>query len=1037
MWYMLPHPVTKTQPPKFYQPRPNTHKLTLPATAITEQDKAEREAYPKAIEENFSDYADLLARLQEQAEQGTISRREACEKAKEEACTRIFAAVDATIGFKRPRQHPGNRPNPVHTPAVKAAVSRRDEAAASLARIDPQSEQTQADLHAARVTLKSAQQALKKAVGIARQDRVNRLIGSIYACRTGNDGKGMWAALKALAGTKHTGNAGPKALKDPSGHGLVTSDQDICDTLAQHYEKVSSSNTHYQTAQFDPVHQVVIETQVLEYRQQLSYEDEGPAGLSDTITTSEVHLQCSMLSNNKAPSPLDNVNNELLKYGGDALFTAMAGFFNMQFTLESKAKTCGVITPIYKRDNPTEPKNYRPITLGSAIDKLYNLVLNARIMNHLETTGNLHDAQQGFRPGRSAIDNIFMLRTCLDARMQQKLDTYLLFVDIDKAYDTVWRAGLLWHVWQKGIRGKLFRVLAQMLDDTPCTVMHNGAFSNIIEPDMGWEQGDTLATTMFNVYIDSVLQHVWETHPGVQIPTTTDEHAKLVALMYADDLVGLADSATSLQALADQTQAALNKWQLKASVSPVDTSKTAVMIVRGGPKSARIHASRHNTGPTHTFTWGNTTIPQVKSYKYLGAWFTDVGTWDAHMEQRTQKANKVAAIHHKVLTQTRLPPHVRKLTLTTILQPVLSYAAQVWARPQVRQQLDSWQMSIATRAFHCPATTSHICLQQELGLFPLHVTCETLAIRYWHHLQRVPTDRLLHQVANAWSGKYNPWASNMSKLLAQYEIDTTQGPTMNIDQFKAYVDKQAIAYLKQYWTHPPRKYSGPVHTRYTSAFGIGKLTTTRPKLRPYLAQPFYSDPEYLAKGTELCLHMRLECLPLKAFHNHRRHNETAEAQRIRQLCPCCRQAPETPTHFMFECPAYSSPRSLYLADATTGTRSQAPPSTQPGTPSQAAAAAPSRSPGRNAAPDSEAPADPAPQADPATTQDNPAAPAPQANAGDPTLDAWREVMKMGHAGVEAYMVHSWRIRRAALAGREANGGSPMALTPVPELSAHI
>jgi hypothetical protein len=128
---------------------------------------------------------------------------------------------------------------------------------------------------------------------------------------------------------------------------------------------------------------------------------------------------------------------------------AMACFFDLQFHLEDKSKTPGVIVPVYKKGDATDPANYRPITLGSSLDKLYNLVLNQRIMDHLEATNNLHEAQQGFRPGRSAADNIFMLRTCLDARKHNKLDTYMLFLDIEKAYDRVWRAGLLWHLWQK------------------------------------------------------------------------------------------------------------------------------------------------------------------------------------------------------------------------------------------------------------------------------------------------------------------------------------------------------------------------------------------------------------------------------------------------------------------------------------------------------------------------------------------------------------------------------------------------------------
>jgi hypothetical protein len=105
----------------------------------------------------------------------------------------------------------------------------------------------------------------------------------------------------------------------------------------------------------------------------------------------------------------------------------------------------------------------------------------------------------------------------------------------------VWRAGLLWHLWHKGVWGKLFRVLANMIDNTPCQVMHQGTLSCVVEPDLGWEQGDTLATTMFNVFIDSVLQHVWEHHPGVPIPSSAA--AKLVALMHADDLVGTAANA--------------------------------------------------------------------------------------------------------------------------------------------------------------------------------------------------------------------------------------------------------------------------------------------------------------------------------------------------------------------------------------------------------------------------------------------------------------------------------------------------------------
>ena len=52
-----------------------------------------------------------------------------------------------------------------------------------------------------------------------------------------------------------------------------------------------------------------------------------------------------------------------------------------------------------------------------------------------------------------------------------------------------------------------------------------------------------------------------------------------------------------------------------------------------------------------------------------------------------------------------------------------------------------------------------------------------------------------------------------------------------------------------------------------------------------------------------------------------------------------------------------------------------------------------------------------------------------------TVMFW-DLLKMQESGVEAFMADSWSIRRAAIAGREANGGNPMALTPVSDLSAN-
>ena len=56
------------------------------------------------------------------------------------------------------------------------------------------------------------------------------------------------------------------------------------------------------------------------------------------------------------------------------------------------------------------------------------------------------------------------------------------------------------------------------------------------------------------------------------------------------------------------------------------------------------------------------------------------------------------------------------------------------------------------------------------------------------------------------------------------------------------------------------------------------------------------------------MQLRTECLPLFAMHSFTMGRESVEGRERRQQCPCCREAAETPAHFLLECPAYSTLR---------------------------------------------------------------------------------------------------------------------------------
>ena len=101
---------------------------------------------------------------------------------------------------------------------------------------------------------------------------------------------------------------------------------------------------------------------------------------------------------------------------------------------------------------PELASNYRGIALGSCVAKVM-----ARLRVYAEEE-ILTEAQGGFRSERRCADQILILRGVCELRRREKKGTYLAFLDVSKAYDTVWREGLWRKMKQYGIEGKFIQI---------------------------------------------------------------------------------------------------------------------------------------------------------------------------------------------------------------------------------------------------------------------------------------------------------------------------------------------------------------------------------------------------------------------------------------------------------------------------------------------------------------------------------------------------------------------------------------------------
>eukprot|EP00808_Paulinella_micropora_P001021 g57197.t1 len=220
--------------------------------------------------------------------------------------------------------------------------------------------------------------------------------------------------------------------------------------------------------------------------------------LDKPFTQEEVLARQRALNNHKACGE-DKVKNEMLKYGGAYINGYLTQYFNWIREAERTPKAWGkgIIVNIPKGGDPTDPDNWRDISIISCLVTLF-----------VDGPDKLRPEQGGFHPGRRTTDQVFTLCQRLKGRQQQKRESYVLFVDLRKAFPSVWRDGLFERLWKLGVRGKFWRTLRRCYEQTSSQVLVDGALTPEVLEGVGVQQGSPLSPTLFNVFTDELCDRL-------------------------------------------------------------------------------------------------------------------------------------------------------------------------------------------------------------------------------------------------------------------------------------------------------------------------------------------------------------------------------------------------------------------------------------------------------------------------------------------------------------------------------------------------
>ena len=410
----------------------------------------------------------------------------------------------------------------------------------------------------------------------------------------------VWRAIRKIKGK----SGGPSLRHLDAGGTLVTDKKEIVNLLASTLKDVSS------TKDLNPVFNRV-KTQ--SERRPLDFRSDGEEDYNLPFTMGE--LKEALKKSKDTAAGLDNIHYQFLKRLPESCLNVLLNVYNNVWESGNFPPSWreALVVPIPKPGKDLKnPKNYRPIALTSCLCKTMERMVNARLTHCLETQGALSDEQCGFRKGRSTTDHLVRFETFIREAWANDKHVVAIFFDLEKAYDTTWKRGILNKLHELGYRGRMAYFLEGFLESRTFKLRAGSTYSDTFEQEMGVPQGSILSPTLFNVQINDIAKVAKEALRG--------KHSE--CSLFVDDFA-LCISASSLRCAERALQGCVNKVQEWVCKNGFKFSEN---------KTVAIHFWKGQRIDDPNIFLNGTKITAVNEARFLGLIFDRRLTFHSHIQ---------------------------------------------------------------------------------------------------------------------------------------------------------------------------------------------------------------------------------------------------------------------------------------------------------------------------------------------------------------------------------------------------------------------
>ena len=542
------------------------------------------------------------------------------------------------------------------------------------------------------------------------------------------------------------------------------------------------------------------------------------------------------------------------------------------------------------KDSYAKPGSYRPICITAYIGKLLEAIIAIRIELLLLKSNHEDPDQEGFTKLKNTIRYLNRLHLGIKVDKENYLTVLCLFIDFEKAFDSVWKKGMIMKLNNLGIKGNVLKLIDNFLFTRKVALNINGEVGNSRQcSEYGLPQGSVLSPALFKLYVSDFVEEM-------------NNRQDIVVYKFADDGTIKITSTDSQACIATLEEVLLclqnwtRKWRMKLNC---DKNKTEIISFNTAEQNKDIIPKQ--------FLLGDKVIHRVSKTKVLGLTIDEDLTYIPHSQEVLKGLHEVWATlckyssRHWGFTQ-----NVMLQLIKTLFISKMSYASHIWMSKDNIKDITKLWYHVLKSIIGAVLNISLNIAEVILGVPPILIQAKINSIKHFLKLniKPMPHDRYTEFLIAKYKDSYTSTSAIHSKFKDIFKFLQWKAQEHN-DHFTVEDRKITSENLyDQFFNLSPRScsYTPKMINTYIETELWKSSLKTQFQLEGYHQYP---NPSCATLQIPANTTRQSEVLLMSLFYKNNILNSSLyKIGRVPSpLCSLCGQEEETADHIIFRCSA--------------------------------------------------------------------------------------------------------------------------------------